>query len=43
MFNDMSRSSMHAQASTDICVELYKEDKTEQGDEHRCGQLLKSM
>ena len=42
MFNDMSCSSMHARASTDICVELCEEDKTEKGDEHRCGQLMQS-
>ena len=33
---------VHARASTDICVELCEEDKTEKGDEHRCGQLMQS-
>ena len=43
MFNDISRAYMHARTARDICVELREEDKSEPGDEHGCGKLVKSM
>ena len=42
MFNDICRDFMHAR-TTDTYVELCEEDRTEPGDEHRCGKLTKSM
>ena len=43
MLNDMSRVYMYARTTTDIYVELCEENKTEPGDENRCGKLMKSM
>ena len=43
MFNDICRVYMHARTTSDIYVELCDEDKTEPGDHHRCGKLIKSM
>ena len=34
---------MHARTASDTYVELCGEDKTEPGDEHRCGKLMKSI
>ena len=41
MFNDTSRAYMYARTTSDIYVELSEEDKTEPGDENRCGKLIK--
>ena len=43
MFNDISRAHMHARTVRDIHVEVCEEEKTEPGDELRCGKLIKSM
>ena len=43
MFNVISRACMHARTASDIYVEMCEEDKTEPGDEHRCGEVVKSM
>ena len=43
MFNDISREYMHARTASDVYVGLCEEDKTEPGDEHRCGKFVKSM
>ena len=43
MFNDISRAYIYGRTSSDMYVELCEEDKTEPGDENKCGKLLKSM
>ena len=43
IFSDISRVYIPARTVSDINVELCKEDKTERGDEHRCGKLVNSM
>ena len=43
MFNDISRAYMHARTTSDVYVELCEEDKSDIGDVHRCGKLVKSM
>ena len=43
MFNDFSRTSIHARTTSDIYVKLCEEDRTEGRDEHRCGKPIKSM
>ena len=34
---------MHGRTASDLYIELCEEDKTQPGDEHRCGKLIKSM
>ena len=43
MFSDRSRAYMHARTTSDMYVELCEEDKSDIGDVHRCGKLVKSM
>ena len=43
MFNGISPAYMHAWIASDMLVDLCDEDKTESGDEQRCGKLTKSM
>ena len=43
LFNVICRACMHARPLSDINVELCDEEKTEPGDEHRYGKLVKSM
>ena len=39
MSDDTARAHIHARTSSVINVEKCEEDKTEPGDEHRCGKL----
>ena len=43
MINDTGRACVYARTSSDKNVELCEVDKTEPGDENRCGKLIKSM
>ena len=43
MCSAIRRACMHARTSIDTAVELCEKDRTEQGDEHRCGKPVKSL